>query len=54
MLSLFKTHDIVIICERDHRDITQYELYLDIISDPYFTSNVGVLFTEVGTRSLNP
>ncbi len=54
VLSLFKTHDIVIICERDHRDITQYELYLDIISDPYFTSNVGVLFTEVGTRSLNP
>lgn len=47
VLSLFKTHDIVIICERDHRDITQYELYLDIISDPYFTSNVGVLFTEV-------
>ena len=54
ILSLFKNHDIVFICERDHRDITQYELYLDILRDPYFTNHVGVLFTEVGSRSLNP
>ena len=54
ILSLFKEHDIVFICERDHRDITQYELYLEILRDPYFTNQVGVLFTEVGSRSLNP
>ena len=54
ILSLFKNHDIVFICERDNRDITQYELYLDILCDSYFTNHVGVLFTEVGFRNLNP
>lgn len=54
ILSLFKDHNIVFICERDHRDITQYELYLDLLRDPYFVNQVGVLFTEVGSRSLNP
>lgn len=54
ILSLFKEHNIVFICERDHRDITQYELYLDLLRDPYFVNQVGVLFTEVGSRSLNP
>lgn len=54
ILSLFQKHDIVFICERDHRDVTQYELYLDILQDPYFTHQVGVLFSEVGSRRLNP
>ncbi len=45
---------MVIICERDHRDITQYELYLSLISDPYFIENVGHVFTEVGVSTLNP
>ena len=54
ILSLFENHDIVFICKRDHRDITQYELYLDILLDPYFTNHAGVLFTEIGSRSLNP
>ncbi|MEM8846701.1 MAG: hypothetical protein AAGD17_06330, partial [Bacteroidota bacterium] len=51
ILSLFKKHDFVIICERDHRDITQYELYKEIISDPYFINHVGNVFMEIGVKN---
>ena len=54
VLSLFEKNDIVILCERDHREHTQYELILEIMRDPYFLDNVGVVFTEVGARILNP
>jgi hypothetical protein len=54
ILDLFKTHDLVILCERDHRDITQYDLYLSIISDPRFIDSVGNVFTEVGTITQAP
>lgn len=46
ILDQYKTKDIVIISERDHRDITQYELYTEVITDPKFTGNV---YTEVGS-----
>lgn len=48
VLRLFDNHDIVILCERDHRDITQYDLFLAIISDPRFINSIGNIFTEVG------
>ncbi|MFA8437046.1 MAG: hypothetical protein ACEPOZ_21275 [Marinifilaceae bacterium] len=48
VLNLFKTHDIVIIGERDHRDTTQYDLLLEIIGDQRFIENVGHVYTEVG------
>ena len=51
ILSLFNDHDFVIICERDHRDISQYDLYNDIISDPYFISHVGNVFMEIGVKN---
>jgi len=54
VLSLFENYDIVILCERDHRDITQYNLILDIMRDQYFIDNVGVVFTEIGEPELNP
>ena len=54
ILSLFKEKDIVILCERDHRELTQYNFILDVIKDPYFLENVGVVFAEVGARNLNP
>ena len=54
ILDLFKTHDIVVICERDHRELTQYDLFMDIIRDKRFIEKVGNVFTEVGTSSLNP
>jgi hypothetical protein len=48
VLSLFENHDLVILCERAHPDITQYDLFLAIISDPRFINSVGNIFTEVG------
>jgi hypothetical protein len=52
ILSLFKNHDLVILCERDHRDITQYQLILDVIQDPRFIKTVGNVFTEIGVSTL--
>lgn len=54
ILDLFKTHDIVVVCERDHREITQYDLFLDIINDKRFVNTVGNVFTEIGLSNLNP
>lgn len=54
IISLFKEKDIVILCERDHRELVQYNLILDVMKDPYFIDNVGAVYTEVGDRNLNP
>ncbi len=41
--------DIVILCERRHGEMTQYDLIFDIIQSDYFINNVGCIFTEVGS-----
>ena len=46
ILNKFQTKNIVIISERDHRDMTQYDLYLSVIKDEKFKGNV---YTEVGS-----
>ena len=53
VIDLFETHDIVILCERFHAEFTQYELFLDIVKDPYFIDNVGNVYTEVGVSNMN-
>lgn len=54
ILDLFEKNDLVILCERYHDENTQYELIMDIISDPRFVKNVGNVFFETGMRNLNP
>ena len=54
ILQKFENHDIVILCERDHSEITQYELVKEILSDNYFKENVKNIFTEVGVINLQP
>ncbi len=54
ILDLFKTNDIVILGERDHRDTTQYDLILDIVKDKWFVENVGHIYTEVGVINQTP
>ncbi len=54
ILQQFKEHDIVILCERHHSDLSQYELIKEILSDEYFKKNVKNLFTEIGIINLNP
>ena len=48
VLELFRKYDLVIICERAHPEITQYDLFLSIIGDPRFINSVGNVFTEIG------
>ncbi|PIE86331.1 MAG: hypothetical protein CSA05_01025 [Bacteroidia bacterium] len=48
MFQLWEDADIIILGERDHRDTTQYNLILDILSDKRFIENVGYLYIEIG------
>jgi hypothetical protein len=52
VISLFKNHDIVMLCERHHNEVEQYNMIYDIVSDPYFVKNVGAVYTEVGTITI--
>lgn len=48
IFELFKTNDIVILGERDHRESTQYDLILEILKDQRFIKEIGYVYTEVG------
>jgi len=48
IFELWENADIIVLGERDHRDTTQYNLILDILSDDRFIENVGHLYLEVG------
>ena len=48
IFDLWETSDIIILGERDHRDTTQYNLILDILSDERFIEKVGHLYLEIG------
>jgi len=52
IMNLFEKFDVVVLGERDHRDISQYELFNQIISDPRFAATVGHVFTEVGCYNM--
>ncbi len=54
VLDLFEGNDLVILCERDHRENTQYDFLKELMSDPRFIKNVGNIFTEIGMTNLNP
>jgi hypothetical protein len=51
ILKLWDNHDVVILCERFHGEMTQYDLILDVVQSDYFIENVGNIFTEVGSVS---
>ena len=48
VLGLFKTYDHVILCERLHTEMTQYDMIYNLVTDQRFVDSVGVVFTEVG------
>jgi len=54
ILQQFQEHDIVILCERDHSELSQYELIKEILSDDYFKKNIKNVFTEIGVINLQP
>ncbi|MCD8173258.1 MAG: hypothetical protein LUD76_07355 [Alistipes sp.] len=52
IFSLFKDHDIVLLCERSHDERSQYDLVYDILGDERFAGYGGLLFTEVGSTGI--
>lgn len=48
VMGLFEKYDYVILCERIHQDITQYDMIYDLVTDSRFVDKVGVVFTEIG------
>jgi len=50
ILSKFEKYDIVIISERHHADMTQYEVILDVVTDYQFNGNI---YTEVGVTNMS-
>lgn len=51
-MGLFDRYDVVILGERDHRDTTQYDLIEQIMSDPRFIDQVGLIMTEIGVYNM--
>jgi hypothetical protein len=45
VFGLFDKYNIAILGERDHRDTTQYDMIIKILSDPRFLEKVGNVFT---------
>ena len=52
VMGLFDRYDVVILGERDHRDTTQYDLIEQIMSDPRFIDQVGLIMTEIGVYNM--
>lgn len=48
IMGLFNEYDHVIICERMHPEMTQYDMIYNLVTDKRFVDSVGVVFTEVG------
>jgi len=53
ILGLFEHADIVVLCERSHNEITQYELITNTIKDKRFIENVGHVFLETMRRFIS-
>jgi hypothetical protein len=51
VFELFKTNDVVILCESSHQESTAWDLISDIVLDKRFINNVGNVFTEYGAVS---
>lgn len=51
IFNLFEKNDIVILCERAHPEMTQYDFIFDLVSDKRFIENIGNVFSEVGSRT---
>ncbi|MFO8022767.1 MAG: hypothetical protein R6U65_09900 [Perlabentimonas sp.] len=50
--SLFKKNDLVIICEREHPELTQYDFFFEIVSQDWFVEKVGTVICEIASRSI--
>lgn len=51
IFELFEDKDIVILCESNHREITQWDFISEIVHDERFSQDIGHVFTEYGASS---
>lgn len=49
VFKLFENYDVVVLGERTHTEMKQWDFIYDIVSDPRFINDVGHLFTEYGS-----
>jgi hypothetical protein len=54
ILSLFQTYDLVVLCERSHPEVTQYDMIYELATDRRFQQQAGHIFMENGTPTLRP
>jgi hypothetical protein len=54
VMELFNRFDLVILGERTHPEITQWEFIYQLTSDPRFVDQVGHIFTEYGSATIQP
>jgi hypothetical protein len=47
--SLFQTYDLVVLCERSHPEVTQYDMIYELAADKRFQQQAGHIFMENGT-----
>lgn len=52
ILGLFERYDVVVLCERVHPEMTQWNLIYQVASDPRFADRVGHVFTEYGSVAM--
>jgi hypothetical protein len=50
ILELFDNNDLVVLCERGHPEMKQYDFIHELISHPEFSTKVGNVFSELGQK----
>ncbi len=51
---LFQTYDLVVLCERSHPEVTQYDMIYELVADQRFQQQAGHIFMENGSPNLRP
>lgn len=51
IFELYKQYDHLILCERTHPEMTQYDMIYNLVTDERFVHNVGNVFTELGAMN---
>ena len=52
VIGLFDKYDVVVLCERDHPEMTQYDFIFNIVKDPRFIRKSGMVFSEIGQKGM--
>ncbi|MEI6681136.1 MAG: RDD family protein [Bacteroidota bacterium] len=52
VMGLFEKYDVVVLCERAHPEMTQWDFIFDVVRDPRFIEKVGHVFTEYGQTGI--